>query len=451
MKKLMFGLIILVSSSTAFATNGYFGHGYGTTSKGLAGAGVALPQDAMAGATNPAGMVFVGDRMDAGAALFSPSDRSYTASPSYTMVPNGADCYTNCPVTIGGAGGDQSITSNNDFFVIPHFAYNKMLDANSSIGVSVYGNGGMNTLYKGGQLQYGGPSGHSQSTPGTFGAGDTGIDLMQLFINTTYSQKISSNTSVGVSLIVAGQRFRAKGLNVFGGFSSDPMNLTSNKHDYSYGVGGKIGILSKLNRKLTLAASYQSKIYMSEFDDYAGLFAEDGDFDIPATATIGLAWKTSPSSTLAFDVQQIWYSDVDSISNPIQNLYKCRPTPYGGMGNNCLGGSNGAGFGWEDMTIYKLGYQIRTSPTWTWRAGVSYGKSPIPDDQTLFNILAPAVIEKHITAGFTRKMNKDSDLSLAVLYAPSSKTSGANPFDPTQTIELEMEQYEVEASYSWNF
>ena len=29
----------------AVATNGYFTHGYGTANKGMAGAGVALPQD----------------------------------------------------------------------------------------------------------------------------------------------------------------------------------------------------------------------------------------------------------------------------------------------------------------------------------------------------------------------------------------------------------------------
>jgi len=39
------------------ATNGYFAHGYGSIAKALAGAGVAMPQDTMAAATNPAGMI----------------------------------------------------------------------------------------------------------------------------------------------------------------------------------------------------------------------------------------------------------------------------------------------------------------------------------------------------------------------------------------------------------
>lgn len=69
----------LFVASAAHATNGYFAHGYGTKNKALAGGGAALPQDAMIAATNPAGMVWVGDRMDLGAAIFSPL-REYTVS-----------------------------------------------------------------------------------------------------------------------------------------------------------------------------------------------------------------------------------------------------------------------------------------------------------------------------------------------------------------------------------
>src|SRR3989344_5652211 len=59
-----------VAAPGAFATNGYFAHGYGTRAQGMAGAGVALPQDALAAATHPAGMVLVGNRIDVGMMLF---------------------------------------------------------------------------------------------------------------------------------------------------------------------------------------------------------------------------------------------------------------------------------------------------------------------------------------------------------------------------------------------
>ncbi len=52
--------IILVVPVISGATNGYFSHGTGIKNK------------AMAGATNPAGMAFVGNRFDIGATLFFP-------------------------------------------------------------------------------------------------------------------------------------------------------------------------------------------------------------------------------------------------------------------------------------------------------------------------------------------------------------------------------------------
>ncbi len=71
-------IALLGTLTVAQATNGYSPTGFGTANKGLGGAGVAMPQDALAGATNPAGMLYVGDRVDLGAAIFAPN-RGFTA------------------------------------------------------------------------------------------------------------------------------------------------------------------------------------------------------------------------------------------------------------------------------------------------------------------------------------------------------------------------------------
>lgn len=414
---------------TAMATNGYFSHGYGTKTKGLAGAGVALSQDAMSAATNPAGMVTVGDRMDLGVALFSPSPRSYNDDAGTGLV--------------GAFSTSQE--SDNDFFLIPHFARNWMLDADSSVGVSVYGNGGMNTEYK---------TGVYNSLSGS--AGVTGINLEQLFINTTYSQKIDDKSSWGASLIAVYQTFEAKGLSPFAGFSVSPNNMSNNGSDTSTGLGAKFGWQGEVSKGLTLAASYQTEIDMSKFDKYSGLFAEGGDFDIPSTWTLGLAWDIDSKSTLAFDIQQINYSEVASIGNGMSPLGTACTPGAPAVGAGCLGGSSGAGFGYDDMTIYKLGYQWTANEDWTWRVGVSLTEQPIGSDDVVFNIISPAVMETHLTGGFTMKTGKDSEFTLAAMYAPSSSVSGTvdtTPFTGAgpDTITLEMTQMEVEASWAWKF
>ena len=415
----------VLAPGAAMATNGYFAHGYGTKNKGLAGAGVALPQDAMAAATNPAGMVWVGNRMDVGAALFSPSPRGYTV----TGTPSGAPAFGLAPGTL---------ESDSDYFIIPHFARNWMLDANSSVGLTIYGNGGMNTDYPntaGGGVFYGGPA---------------GVNLEQLFFNVSYSARIDATSSWGASVILAYQRFEAKGLSMFGTSSIDSANLTDRGVDDSTGFGFKLGWQGEVAPGLTLAVSYQSETQMSEFDNYRGLFAEQGDFDIPSTWTLGLAYDVSPTSKLVFDIQQINYSDVAAIANPLQpNITNCAQ----GTGDltQCLGGSNGPGFGWEDMTIYKIGYQWDGSGGYTWRAGFSTGSQPIPPSEVLFNILAPGIMEEHFTFGFTKDTGPDSEFNFAAMYAPKSDLTGTNGMDPAQTITLEMTQWEVEASWAWKF
>ena len=204
---------------------------------------------------------------------------------------------------------------------------------------------------------------------------------------------------------------------------------------------------------------------MSEFDEYSGLFAEGGDFDIPASLGLGLAWDTSEKSKLLVDVQVIYYSDVAAIANPMSNLTggqcldplnavlsgSAANMPSAGSGEGCLGGAYGAGFGWNDMTILKLGYQWEANDI-IWRAGLSHGDQPIPDSEVLFNVLAPGVIETHLTFGFTMPLGADSEFSFSGMYAPSNSVSGPNPLDGgATTIELEMDQFELQGTYSMKF
>ncbi len=447
-----------VLSSPVIATNGYFGHGYGTKNKGLVGGGVALPQDAMITATNPAGLAFVNERADLGVAIFSPI-RSYSNTAGTTAA-DGTNCNViagnSCPFTFGGVSTAQSIDSDNEAFLIPHFAMNWILSENAAVGLSVYGNGGMNTDYSGGRAQHDDGSnapleGSLTTTPGTFGAGTAGVNLEQLFINTTYSRKFAEKSAWGISAILAYQRFEAEGLSTFGGFSTDSTKLSNNGVDTSFGYGLKFGIQGEMVDGLTLAASYQTKIYMDEFDKYSGLFAENGDFDIPATWTVGLALDITPTAVFTFDIQEIKYGDIPAISNPLNNLINTSGGCAGGNTARCLGGSDGAGFGWQDMTIFKLGFQWAASPDLTWRAGFSHGKQPIPDSEVVFNILAPAVIENHLTLGFTMKTGKSSELSAQFMHGFENSVTGNNPLNPTQKITLEMYQNEAEVSWAWKF
>ena len=434
-KKLICIISVLLSSLTSFtthATNGLFQHGYGVRVNAMAGAGVALPLDALTSATNPAGTVFVGERKDVGLALFSP-ERSYKV----TGAPSGG-----FPPFPG-----SEVDSGDTLFLIPNFGWSREIDAKSSVGVSLYGNGGMNTNWSASDTPIV-PTPRGPAS-GTFLGGDAGVDYSQLFINLNYARKISNKASLGISGIINYSELELEGVGAFSDFSTNPGKLSNTGKSSDTGLGIKVGGQFALASNVDVGVSYQSEI-KNTLDEYAGLFANGGELNIPATATIGLAFKPNNSSTVVFDIQHIFYSDSDAIGNvatgnPGGGLFACA----GGNTANCFGGAQGAGFGWEDMTVFKLGYQVQTSSDMVWRFGVSYGEQPIPEGEVTLNIIAPGVIETHLTAGFSKKLASGNEFSAALMYAPENCVEGPSAFNPGQTIELCMHQVQLELGLSF--
>src|SRR5690606_38155551 len=115
--RILAGAALDAAAPLALATQGTFPHGYGVKSEGMGGVVLALPQDSLVGASNPAGMVWVGTRLDAGVALLK--------------VDNGVEF----------AGQTVSGVEDNDLYIIPQLGANRMLDEASSLGLSIVGNG----------------------------------------------------------------------------------------------------------------------------------------------------------------------------------------------------------------------------------------------------------------------------------------------------------------------
>lgn len=416
LNKTLIALIgILMISLQSQATDGYFSTGYGTINKGLAGAGIAFYQGSLING-NPAGAVFLGSQYQIGIDFFNPN-RKYTVSGN----PSGMEG------TFGLMPG--TIESDSKLFLIPSAGANWMVGNNSSISAALFGNGGMNTDYP--TATFYDPTSET-----------TGVNLAQLFGNITYSQKLGEKHSIGVTGVVAYQYFEAKGLASFAPFSSNPSALSGTGTDSGFGFGFKIGYMGQLADNFSIGAMYQSKVFMSEFDDYAGLYAEQGDFDIPSSWTVGFSWGLTDDLTFMADVKQIMYGGVKSIANPMMPNLMSAP----------LGNDDGAGFGWEDIMVYKIGLNYSGVDSWVFRGGVSIGENPIPESEVMFNILAPGVIQNQIALGFSKEVGSNGNqFHLAVNYALNNSVKGLNPMDPPsgQTIEIEMNQFELELGFSF--
>ena len=411
----IFVAVLLFIAAPLLATNGYFTHGQGTLSKAMAGSNTAFAQEALDVESNPAAAAFIPNGYSLSLALFSP-DRQYTVTGNPSQAPQ----------TFGLAPG--TVKSESKLFPMPSFGFLYRPHTADAIALNFVARGGMNTDYR---------------TNTFYGGTHTGVDLAQAFLTGTYARRITANQSLGITVVVAGQRFKATGLEAFAPYSSDPSALSNNGYDTSYGAGVRVGYLARPVPNVAIGAAWAPRIKMTELKKYRGLFAQGGRFDVPTSASAGIAYTVVNPLTLSLDWERIHYNDVRSVGNAM----------LPNLGSSPLGTFEGAGFGWKDINVAKLGLQWRATDTWTWRAGFSKGDQPIPSTEVLFNILAPGVIEKHFTAGGTMALNDRGKFNFALMYAPNKTVKGANPLEVPgqQSIALRMHEWEAEFGYSFGF
>jgi long-chain fatty acid transport protein len=370
---------------TAFATDGYFLNGMGAKAKGAGGVAIAMPEDAVSIAANPAAAIDLGERLDIGLEVFVPK--------------RGAEISGNA----AGLNGTWSGNGANPF-ILPEIGYVRQLGPDFAAGIVLSGNGGMNTNYDANPFA-------------SFGAsGEAGVNLRQIFITPTLAGRIAPNHSIGVSPILVVQSFSMTGIQPFTAASSAPAQMTNNGDDWSAGGGVRIGYMGHFGSTVSLGAFYQSKIWAGRFDKYAGLFAGRGNFDVPASWGFGLSVKPTDKLAIGADYKRIEYSGVQSVGNPIGQLFAGIP----------FGADNGPGFGWRDIDVIKFGAVYKADDTLTLRAGYGRSDNPVPASETFLNMLAPGVVTDHFTAGATLRVKEGLELTGYVMHAPRKTVRGVD-------------------------
>ncbi len=383
---------LALSAGVATAGGGYFVLGYGTYANQMAGASTAAGLDGFAGSSNPGKLFAAGDRIDAGLKLFSPHRE----------------------IERTGAGNsiyDMDSTSRNSIFFLPEAGFARRINDEFAWGVTLYGNGGLNTEYND---DNGVPGSNFNPTrcgeaPANFllGCGKLGFDLAQVIVAPTFGWKFAPQHSVGITALLAYQRVKVYGLQAFQGLSAYPDAVTDNGYDQAFGFGVRVGWYGQITPWLDLGAAYSTRVYMQDFDKYKGLFADSGAFDIPSNYSIGAAIKPAPGWLIALDIQRVNWGEINALHNG--NLNSLKP------GGSPLGSSNGSGFSWDSQNIYRLGVEYAATKRLTLRAGYAYGRRPNDSEDintVTFNMLAPNPVDQY-TLGLSWALDQKSELHVA--------------------------------------
>lgn len=405
----------VVCLSSLHATNGMSPIGYSVKSKGMGGASVALPLDSFVVATNPAGLIDLGCRLDV--------ELSYTFQNAFY---HGEQAASPAPVTL-------TSTSNHGLWW-PAIGIAAQINSCSSIGIAAYTLGANDMawdpplLFLGNPFVAGNPDSH------------TSMQNYYIAITPAYAWRYCSSQSFGVSASVVFGSTLIKGVSILRSESQLPAYVTDNGDDTSIGVNLRIGWIGDFFcDTLRVGASVVSKTYMSRFTKYQGVIGDYGAFQWPWSADIGFAWFFCPCWVLALDYRYIQWKSNDG-------MYFSNFVNQDNRGDVTRGLWDGQGFGWNNQSVVRLGLAWTPLRCLTLRGGYNYGTQVIPASEMLLAPLTGAVIKHHATLGltFTTCIGE-----LSAYYAHGFRRSAHNvgslqpSSDPGDSVSLRNEQNDV--------
>lgn len=366
----------------------------------------ASAQDASTIFYNPAGLTRVeGRQVIAVASFITPSARFGDSGSANAML----------QTSTGGDGGDAGGTS-----FVPSFYYAMDVRPNLKFGLGVGAPFGLRTEY-------------DEDWVGRFQAVKS--DLKTININPTLAFKASDELSLGVGLdfmmakaeLTSMTNYSAGIYLATAGTTSIPnlSGLGTVKGD-DWGIGANVGVLYQPRPDTRIGLSYRSETSFTlegsaTFDNRPAPLAAalpDGPVTakvtLPASASLSLFRMLSPQWDLLADISWTGWSSFEDLTVKRTDGSTLTTTDES----------------WHDTLRYAVGVNFHQNDRLTWRAGVAFDESPVPDahrtpripdqDRTWVAVGAQYKLDDRarIDAGYAHLFVKDASIDSGGSVAP---------------------------------
>ncbi len=363
----------------------------------MGGAGLTIASDPTAAAINPALAGRMGDSAILSVGVFKANvERELAGGLANTT------------------GGKQK--SEADTFANGSMGVNIRLDDEKAVNISLYPGGGGATNWA-----------NARTANGANDGTDSDITWRMFNLQIAMGYNPNPATSIGAGIVLSRATMKTDSLD--NGFGRD---AGLNKTQTANGIGFQIGGVHDVNDKLSIAGDVHSPVWHERFSGLKSVFISA--VDRPGTIAIGADYKVSPETQVAFDIKRVMNSMVDTIS--------MQPQADGG-------------FGWNDPTILMLGVQHMLADNFQIRAGYNYGKSPIDEEHVFANVLFPAIVEHHFTAGLNVGVTDAIDLGWSGYWTPTAELKDSGEGDSFSQngvgSKLWHQQYGTQISLKYNF
>lgn len=385
-------------------------------STGMAATSISYPIDSLAGAYNPAGIASVGNRFDLEGAWVHDTGHADIRDNLLGQLVNGhhEGMSTKNMVPIG-FGLSKTWNINCDWDI--------------AAGLILYNRNFQKTTY--------------EDPIALFGTSKPGLEYLHETLSPIIAIKLYDSHTIGISANLQVERIKVNGLENFDNIfrSVAPGHVTNRGYGYSHGWGLTVGYYGQFTDQLSIGLTYQPETKMSRITKYQGFLAEHGRLNVPRKIGAGIAYRFTPCFVLAFDVEQIHWKPIKSLSNRF-------PAP------RRLGSSRGPGFGFVDQWYYRIGLEWRFEECWTARLGYRHANPLIRKSQTAVNALTLDTVQDFFTAGLTWDINPCNELSIVGAYGVANKVKGKNSIPLAfggGEVDLKEQKFAIGIAWGWKY
>jgi long-chain fatty acid transport protein len=278
--------------------------------------------------------------------------------------------------------------------------------------LGVFGIGGFGTNYAGSLTN---PV-LTAPPPAGVGLGPLYSKLQLIQIAPTIAYQLTDHLSFGVAPTVT-----AADLSLDPQFLSSPDDANGDTFPHypsgthgrtSWGLGMQAGLYLTTESCWNFGASIKSPQWMQAFHwSAADELGRPRDirthFDLPFIASIGTSYTGIERVLLAADMRYFGYGTTQGFD------------PAGFDATGAV-----TGLGWRSIFSVAMGGQYQATDDLSLRLGYVWNQNPVPDQNTLFNVISPNILMHTISCGLSYRIASNWDVSLAYLHAFENKISG---------------------------
>lgn len=259
-------------------------------------------------------------------------------------------------------------------------------------------------------------AGDSPSTTSAIGALHSldapGIGLVRKQLATGIEGALSERSLVSASVVLVNQQFASFGLGTEAVDDYTAAQIAA--AESSAGTGVRVGFQQSLSERFSWSTDLQSRINMQAFQNYRGVFADPGNFDIPGQASVTARWTPTPRLDLALTAERVFYSDLVAFSSaalPVRFLA-------------LLGDGTSPEFRWRDLDVLVADAGLRLGESNRISLRYSTQQQPDPTSNLLRSMLAAGATNTNFVLGFEHRSARLGRLRLAGSYAPAEAFFG---------------------------